>query len=49
MAEVAAAGAGGQDQVVVGITPIVEDHLLGRGVDLLHFPQQDLEVGSLAQ
>ena len=37
VAEVTAAGAGRQDQVVVGQLPVVEHDLLRLGVDLFHF------------
>ena len=39
VAEVTAAGAGRQDQVVVGQLPVVEHDLLRLGVDLFHFTQ----------
>ena len=35
--------------MVVGEAAVVEHHLLGRGVDLFHLPQQDLDVGGFAQ
>ena len=48
MAEVGAARAGGQDQVVVAIAPVIEDHFIGVRVKIHHFPKQDLDVGGLA-
>ena len=48
MAEVAAAGAGRQDQVVVGQLPVVEHDLFGLDVYLLNFAQQHLHIRGLA-
>jgi hypothetical protein len=47
-AEVGAAGAGGQQEMVVAIALVVEHHLPGLWIDVHHLPQQDLDVGGLA-
>ena len=48
VAEEAAARARRQDQVVVGITPFVEDDFLVVDIDLVNFAQQHLHVGCVA-
>ena len=49
MAEVAAGGPGREHEMVVLVAAVVEDHLLLIGIDVLHFPHQDLDVFGLAQ
>ena len=46
--EVAAAGTGRQDQMVVAVAAVVEDHLPGLGVEVVDLAEQDLHIGGLA-
>ena len=49
MAEIGAAGTGGQDQAVVTQAAVVEDHLPGVGIKIDHLPEQHLHIGRLGQ
>ena len=48
VAEIAAARATGQDQVVVAVAVVIEHHFLGFWIDIHHLAQQDLDIGGLA-
>ena len=49
MAEVAAGRSCGQNEMVVAVAAVVEDHLLVLGIDVIHFPHQDLDVFGFPQ